>query len=315
VTQILLNTLVPIFAGLLLGYIAGRRGMMDNRHVSNLIVLVMNFAIPCALFSNIMKSSRAVLREHFPTALMIMLAFSALYLISYLWARRSQAMSISDASVMALTVGFPNSAAIALPLLDGVYGPESTVTAALSIVIGSITISPLTLALLEADKQSGGNGISIWQILRNFPRALIRPVVWAPLLALVGVFFDIHLPPFATGTLTTLGRSATGSALILTGLVVSAQSFQLNGSVVITTLLKLVGQPLFALSMMLLFQMDRDDLRNITVVSAIPDGFFGLVFGKGFDHTPETASSGLIGTYLIGWVTLPLWMLLMAKFF
>jgi malonate transporter and related proteins len=275
----------------------------------------MNFAIPCALFSNIMKSSRAVLREQFPTALMIMLAFSALYLISYLWARRSQAMSISDASVMALTVGFPNSAAIALPLLDGVYGPESTVTAALSIVIGSITISPLTLALLEADKQSGGNGISIWQILRNFPRALIRPVVWAPLLALVGVFFGIHLPPLATGTLTTLGRSATGSALILTGLVVSAQSFQLNGSVLITTLLKLVGQPLFALSMMLLFQMDRDDLRNITVVSAIPDGFFGLVFGKGFDHTPETASSGLIGTYLIGWVTLPLWMLLMAKFF
>jgi predicted permease len=289
--------------------------MMDNRHVSNLIVLVMNFAIPCALFSNIMKSSRAVLREHFPTALMIMLAFSALYLISYLWARRSQAMSISDASVMALTVAFPNSAAIALPLLDGVYGPESTVTAALSIVIGSITISPLTLALLEADKQSGGNGISIWQIVRYFPRALIRPVVWAPLLALVGVFFDIHLPPFATGTLTTLGRSATGSALILTGLVVSAQSFQLNGCVVITTLLKLIVQPLFALSMMLLFQMDRDDLRNITVVSAIPDGFFGLVFGKGFDHTPETASSGLIGTYLIGWVTLPLWMLLMAKFF
>ena len=224
-------------------------------------------------------------------------------------------MSLSDAAVLALTIGFPNSAAIALPLLGGVYGPKSTVTAALSIVIGSITISPLTLALLEADKQSGGNGISITRILRNFPRALIRPVVWAPVLALIGVFFDIHLPSFATGTLTTLGRSATGSALILTGLVVSAQSFRFNGGVATTTLLKLVGQPLFALSVMLLFHMDHDDLRNITVVSAIPDGFFGLVFGKGFDHTPETASSGLIGTYLFGWVTLPLWMLLMAKFF
>jgi predicted permease len=262
-----------------------------------------------------MKSSRAVLIEHVPAALMILLAFSALYLISYLWARRRLAMSVSDASVLALTVGFPNSAAIALPLLNGVYGPESTVTAALSIVIGSITISPFTLALLGADKQSGGNGISVWQILRNFPRALIRPVVWAPVLALIGVFFDIHLPYFATGTLTTLGRSATGSALILTGLVVSAQSFRFNGGVATTTLLKLVGQPLFALSVMLLFHMDHDDLRNITVVSAIPDGFFGLVFGKGFDHTPETASSGLIGTYLIGWLTLPLWMLLMGKFF
>jgi malonate transporter len=315
VTKVLLDTLVPIFAGLLLGYIAGRRGTMDNQNVRNLIVLVMNFAIPCALFSTIIGSSRTDLLRHVPAALMITLAFSALYLISYIWARRGLGMSLSDASVLALTIGFPNSAAIALPLFTGAgYGSEAAITAALSIVIGSITISPLTLALLEADKHSGGHDISAMQILRSFPRALLRPVVWAPLVALVGVFFDIHLPSFATGTLTTLGSAATGSALILTGLVVSVQSFRFTGGVAITTLLKLVGQPLFALCMMLLFRMDHNDLRNITVISAIPGGFFGMVFGKGFDHTPETASSGLIGTYLAGWATLALWMLFAGRF-
>jgi malonate transporter and related proteins len=315
VTTVLINTLVPIFAGLLLGFIAGRRGMMDNLHVGNLIVLVMNFAIPCALFITIIQSSRAVLLQHIPVALMITLIFSALYLVSYFWARRRLGMSVSDAAVLALTIGFPNSAAIALPLFNGVYGPGSTVTAALSIVIGSITISPLTLAILEADKQPTGNGVSIGQILRSFPRALVRPVVWAPLLALIGVVFGIHLPSFLTGTLITLGSAATGSALILTGLVVSAQKFRFNGSVAATTLLKLVGQPLIALCVMLLLHMDRGDLRNILIICAIPDGFFGLVFGKGFNHTPETASSGLIGTYLVGWLTLPLWMVLAARFF
>jgi predicted permease len=288
---------------------------MDNRNVRNLIVLVMSFAIPCALFSTIIGSSRADLLRHVPAALMITLVFSALYLISYIWARRRRDMSLSDASVLALTIGFPNSAAIALPLFKGAYGPESTVTAALSIVIGSITISPLTLAILEADKRSGGNDIPATQILRSFPRALLRPVVWAPLLALFGVFFHLHLPSFIAGTLTTLGSAATGSALVLTGLVVSAQSFQFTDGVAITTLLKLVGQPLFALLMMLLCRMDHNDMRNITVISAIPGGFFGLVFGKGFDATPEIASSGLIGTYLAGWATLALWMLFAAKFF
>jgi len=315
VTKVLLDTLIPIFAGLILGYIAGRRGLMDNRNVRNLIVLVMNFAIPCALFSTIIGSSRADLLRHVPAALMITWVFSALYLISYIWARRWRGMSISDASVLALTIGFPNSAAIALPLFKGAYGPESTVTAALSIVIGSITISPVTLALLEADKHSGGNDISAMQILRSFPRTLVRPVVWAPLLALVGVFFDLHLPSFVAGTLTALGSAATGSALILTGLVVSAQSFRFTSGVAVTTLLKLVGQPLFALCMMLLFRMDHNDLRNITVISAIPCGFFGVVFGKDFDATPEIASSGLIGSYLVGWATLALWMLFAAKFF
>jgi len=315
VAKVLIDTLVPIFVGLLLGYVAGRRGTMDNLNVRNLIVLVMNFAVPCALFSSILGSSRAVLRQHVPAALMITLVFGAFYLISYIWARRGLGMSLSDASVLALTIGFPNSAAIALPLFRGAYGSEATVTAALSIAIGSITVSPLTLALLEADKQPAGNGVSIGQIFRSFPRALIRPVVWAPLLALVGVFSGIHLPSFMAGTLTTLGSAATGSALILTGLVVSAQSFRFSRGVAITTLLKLVVQPLFALCMMLLFRMDHNDVRNITVISAIPGGFFGLVFGKGFNATPETASSGLIGTYLVGWITLALWMLLVAKFF
>jgi len=314
-TKVLVDTLIPIFAGLLLGYVAGRHGTMDNRNVRNLIALVMSFAIPCALFSTIIGSSRADLLRHVPAALMITLVFCALYLISYIWARRVLGMSLSDASVLALTIGFPNSAAIALPLFKGAYGPESIITAALSIAIGSITISPLTLALLEADKQSGGRGISIKQILRSFPSALLRPVVWAPLLALVGVFLNIHLPSFVAGTLTTRGSAATGSALILTGLVVSAQSFRFTGAVAITTLLKLVVQPLFALCMMLLFRMDHNDLRNITVISAIPGGFFGLVFGKGFNATPEAASSGLIGTYLFGWTTLALWMLFAAKFF
>jgi malonate transporter len=315
VTKVLVDTLVPIFAGLLLGYVAGRRGLMDNLNVRNLIVLVMNFAIPCALFSTIIGSSRTDLLQHVPTALMITLAFCALYLITYIWARRGLAMSLSDASVLALTVGFPNAAGIALPLFKGAYGPEATVTAALSIMIGSITISPLTLALLEAGKHADGNDISVTKILRSFPRALLRPVVWAPLLALVGVLFHLHLPSFVAGTLTTLGSAAIGSALVLTGLVVSAQSFRFSGAVTVTMLLKLVGQPLFALCMMFLFRMDHNNLRNITVICAIPCGFFGMVFGKGFDATPEIASSGLIGSYLVGWITLALWMLYAGKFF
>ena len=118
-TKILLDTLIPIFAGLLLGYVAGRRGTMDNRNVRDLIVLVMDFAIPCALFSTIIGSSRTSLLQHVPAALMITLVFCALYLISYIWARRWRGMSLSDASVLALTIGFPNSAAIALPLFRG----------------------------------------------------------------------------------------------------------------------------------------------------------------------------------------------------
>ena len=83
-TLILLNALLPIFVGLLLGYIAGRRGFMDNLNVRNLIVLVMDFAIPCALFSTISSTSWPVLREQSEFTMMIAVVFVALYAASQL---------------------------------------------------------------------------------------------------------------------------------------------------------------------------------------------------------------------------------------
>jgi malonate transporter len=314
-TRIIIDALVPIFAGLLLGYLAGRRGLMDNGNVRNLIVLVMNFAIPCALFSIIIGTPRSTIEEQIPAAAMIALVFCVVFAGIYYWARLRLDKSVSDASVLALTIGFPNSAAVAIPLLIGTFGQNAAVIAALSIAVGSITISPISLALLEADKESAGRGVSLANIVRSFPRALARPVVWAPALALVGVCFDFHPPSYVDGTLTTLGSAASGSALILTGLVLSAQPFLVTTSVVLATVAKLAIQPAFALAAMLLFRMNHDQIRSITVVSAIPGGFFGLVFGKGFNSTPELASSSLIATYVAGGISLAIWILIVTRFF
>jgi malonate transporter and related proteins len=46
----LTNALVPIFAGLLLGYLAGRWKFVDNQNVRTLIMFVMSMALPCSLF-------------------------------------------------------------------------------------------------------------------------------------------------------------------------------------------------------------------------------------------------------------------------
>jgi malonate transporter len=313
-TLILLNALLPIFVGLLLGYLAGRCGVMDNLNVRSLIVLVMDFAIPCAMFSAISSTSRPALREQSESAVMIGVVFVALYAASYIWARKSLKMSISDASVLALTVGFPNSAAVALPLLITAYGPSSSVTAALSIAVGSITISPLTVALLESDKLSDGKGVSLQAIVPKFLRAFTRPVVWAPILALVSVYFGLHLPSYLDRSLAILGSAASGSALILTGLVVSSQTFRFDRKVAWTTAAIVLIQPLFALGITELFHMSHADIRDITLISAIPGGFFGLVFGKSFNATPETASSALIASYCVGAFSMAGWMLVFTKY-
>ena len=55
-------------------------------------------------------------------------------------------------------------------------------------------------------------------------------------------------------------------------------------------------------------------VRDITLIFAIPEGFFGIVLGKSFNTIPELASSGLIATYGLAIATLPLWIVLLSRF-
>lgn len=309
----LANALVPIFIGLLLGFYAGRRGLMDNVNVRNLIVLVMDFAVPCALFEIILESSRAVLESQLMAALVIALVFGVLYVGCYVWARRYWTMSVSDAAVLALTIGFPNTAAVALSLLPDAFGAKATIPAALSIAVGSITISPVTLALLELSSKSNAPKISAGALVRGVLSSFAKPIIWSPVLALLFVFVGLDLPSYGIAALKTLGSAANGSAVLLTGVVVSAQRFHVSGPVIWTTLVKLIAQPVIAVGLALTFGLHHSQVRDIALIGAIPGGFFGLVFGKSFNSTPDIASSGLIASYLLSVVTLPLWILILTR--
>src|ERR1700722_10923978 len=112
-----------------------------------------------------------------------------------------------------------------------------------------------------------------------------------------------------------LGSAASGSALILTGVVVSSQTFRFDRKVAWTTAAIVLIQPLFALGITELFHMSRAEIHNITLISAIPGGFFGIVFGKSVNSTPETASSALIASYCVGVFSMAGWMLILTKYF
>jgi malonate transporter len=313
VIKILADALVPIFAGLLLGYVAGLRGVMDNKNVQTLITLVMSFAVPCALFLSIISAPRAALREEIPSALVFTVGYTVVYALSFLWTTYGMNLQASDSSVVALTVAFPNSAAVGLPLLASVFGSQATVTVAASLAIGSITITPITLAILEANRGGPGGGLTLSSVATSLLHSLKRPIVWAPLLGLVASIAGLTFPSFVDRSLHVIGMAADGSALVLTGLVVSAQRFEMGGNTLVAVILKNVLQPALALGIAILMHLSIDQIRYVTLINAIPCGFFGVVFGKGFGANPKILSSGLIASYLIGIGTLAAWIVIVDQ--
>ena len=309
-TKLLANALVPIFAGLLLGYCGGLWRRMDNQNVKTLITFVMSFAIPCSLFLAIASTPRAALRGQVAPALVLAVVYFVLYGLSFLWARSKENLNNADSSVVALTLGFPNSAAVGLPLLASVFGPQSTVTVATSLAIGSITVSPITLAMLESNGKGSHGGAVLGTFALSIARSFKKPIVWAPLLGLVFSCTGWDLPTFIHRSFAVIGSASDGSALVLTGLVVSAQQFEIGRSALVAVFLKNALQPALALGVSLLFHLPVEQMRYVILISAMPCGFFGVVFGKGFGSNPKLASFGLIASYLLGIGTLAAWIVI-----
>jgi predicted permease len=313
VIGVLAFALIPVFVGLMLGYFAGLRGFVDNRDVHSLVRFVMNFALPCSLFLAIARTDPQTLRSQTGLIVVLGVVYLALFFCTLFFDRRISGAGAADSAVLALTLAFPNATAVGIPLLDAVYGPSAAAATAMGIAIGAVTISPLALAILEHSTPKGHSVSQTAQILDSLWKAARRPVVWAPVLGVLAALIRVHLPDFATRSLTLMGNATAGTALFLTGLIVSAQKFRLNGRVMAAVVAKNLLQPALCLGIAWVAGLSVVETRHAVLIAAIPCGFFGLVFGKGFNSSPLTASSSLIFSYLVGIATLAGWIVLLQR--
>src|SRR5580693_4731813 len=81
--DILANSLIPVFAGLLVGYVAGVRNVVDNKDLRTLITFVMSFAVPCALFITIVRAPHSLLWGEGRVVLVLAVTYLAIYALTY----------------------------------------------------------------------------------------------------------------------------------------------------------------------------------------------------------------------------------------
>jgi malonate transporter len=297
---IILNALVPVFFGLALGYLAGWTRDVNNTHVAELNALVMDFAVPTAIFVTIAQASRAMLLRQLPLAAILSGSMLLIYAITYVAVRRVYRVPPAEASVQALTTSLPNYASAGLPLIAALLGASNVVSVAVAIACGAIIVSPLTLVVLEATSQKPGERHIFTVLARSFR----KPIVLAPVLAVLFVLSGVGLPDLAAKSLTLMGQVSGGTALFLTGLILSAQKLRLGPSASIQTLAANVAHPLLAAGLAWLFAVSPLTAREAIVLSALPCGFFGILFGLRFGMSSEVVGTTLITSTVLSAATL-----------
>jgi malonate transporter len=301
----ILMALVPVFFVLLLGYAAGRFHVVDNLHIDALNALVMDFALPASLFAATASASRREMIAQVPLFLVLGVTMLLLYLAWYFAARGFSKVSRSEASLQALTIGFPNLAGVGLPIMTSVVGPTGTVPVAVALAAGSILISPLTLIIAEMGAaKARGEEVAARQVLTAIRRAITKPVVLAPALGIVFSLSDVSLDSLARASLALIGSSAAGVALFLTGAILSAQSFRLDSKIVAATIASDIVRPLLAVAVIRVIPVAPDAAKTAILLAAVPSGFFGILFAVNYRLDSARAGSMVIASTAFSVVTL-----------
>ena len=105
--NIIFNDIVPIFVVMALGYAGAKMNAFTPSQTQALNKVVLNFALPAALFVSITKATREMLFEDLTLTLVSLIGIVALFFVCYWVCRKVFHHTAAEAAVCGLTAGSP----------------------------------------------------------------------------------------------------------------------------------------------------------------------------------------------------------------
>lgn len=149
--KILINDIVPILVIMILGYLCGKFSFFDDDQRQGLNKLVLNIALPAALFISIVSATRAMFAKDVVLTMISIFGVTGLFLLSYFLDKLMFHRTTQEAAICAMIAGSPTIGFLGFAVLDPIYGNSAStnlVIEIVSIVVNAVTI-PIGLALIN----------------------------------------------------------------------------------------------------------------------------------------------------------------------
>lgn len=308
--HIILYAIVPIFVVMIAGYISGKKGVFTGDDAKKFNKVVLDYALPAALFVSIVSASREMLVADIKLSIVSVIAIMVMFMVVYFVFRMFKSNTGADAAVSALISGSPTIGFLGFAVLEPIFGTTPTVAlvvAIVGIVVNAIGI-PVGLSLMNAslEKQNPGSTKkeSAWKPVLH---ALAQPVAWAPILAVVWVVAGIPWPASLSPSFDLIKGANASMAVFSAGITLSAIKIKINWQVVLGTILKMVAMPAFTLFVGLLFHMDPLNLKMLVVAAALPPAFSGIIIADEYNTYVANGTSSLTLSVIVFIAALPFW--------
>lgn len=310
--HIILYAIVPILVIMMLGYYSGKTGAFTGEQARTLNKVVLNYALPAALFVSIIKANRHMLSVDVKLTIVSFVVLIACFFLVYYVFKIFYKDTMAESAISALISGSPTIGFLGFAVLEPIFGSSASVGLVIAIVaieVNAIGI-PIGLALLNtgnaqlAAAKNGGVKPSLWKPVLD---AIKEPVAWAPILAVILVLCGVKWPDYLNPSFTLLSGANASVAVFAAGITLSSVKIQINGQAIMGSVLKLIVMPLALLVVGILCKMDPVNLKMLVVCGALPPAFSGIIIASRYNCYVATGTSSLALSTILFMGFCPLW--------
>ena len=288
----ILGIIVPVFGMALIGYAAGRIGLLDQTAAKGLSHFVFRLAIPVMLFRSLGRLSLPQIEWLGMFA--YYLGAVIMYLGTSFYARLVLRLTSDEAGAFSMGAAFSNSVLLGLPIVVKVMGEENTLPLLLIISCHTTVLFLVGTIYIEVGRAKGAN---IATTLGKVGRGLAtNPIIIGLACGALFNLSGLSLPSWLDEIAIMFGQAAVPCALFSMGLSLCA--FKLAGNLLQAlhlVVFKLVFHPLLMWALArFLFDLSPLWTAVTVLVAGLPTGVNAYLFASSFETKEATASAAVL---------------------
>ncbi|ADE55770.1 AEC family transporter [Coraliomargarita akajimensis] len=303
-TQLVFTAVLPIFLVMGLGYMARRVGWLNTEADRSLMAVVVNLLYPCMIFGYILGND--ALRNPANIIIPPLVGLTTIvggFGLAMIVGRKLKIGNEKECRTFAFSTGIYNFAYFAIPIATLLFDRETTGV----LLVFNVGVEVAMWTLGVGFILSPNDPKPIWK------RIFSGPVI-AILVAVPCNFLNVDevIPGFATEAITMLGSCTIPLGLILIGAtfsdLIATEKLTNRIRIPITAcVLRLGILPVLFLFFALLLPFSVELKRILVVQAAMPCGVFPVLLARHFDGSPDVALKIVIGTTVVSFATISLW--------
>ncbi|HDU6303813.1 TPA: AEC family transporter [Klebsiella aerogenes] len=298
---LILGAILPVIITVLIGYISGKRKDFNWQQAGDINKIVMLYALPLSIFSNMVMTPRHIVMSMGPVAIAIILALILSFLIPLAIARYICKRSLALSTLQALAIGSPAVPFIGTSVLAFLFGTVSASLITVSSITQNVFQLPLVMILMSIATGDKSQNISFATRVIN---AIKQPVVWSPVVALILVLMDIHIPETVSMSLGLLGKASGGLALFAAGIVLYTRSIVITSATIITVIARNILVPGACYLILLKMGFNMEQIKQVVLTMAIPVGSIAIIIAMQYKSGEQEMASTMALSIITSIITM-----------